>query len=102
VAQHHVAGFRWAQIAELPGTCEAAHAARRDHRDRPAAPHLPRLGATRLQAASQEFGMTSDDPTAARPVAGTGLDLPHARPAAADSRSGLEARQAMLSLESAP
>jgi hypothetical protein len=46
--------------------------------------------------------MTSDDPTAARPVAGTGLDLPHARPAAADSRSGLEARQAMLSLESAP
>jgi hypothetical protein len=48
----------------------------------------------------QQFGMSSDDPTAARPAAGTGLDLPHARPVAADSRGGLEARQAMLSLES--
>jgi hypothetical protein len=46
--------------------------------------------------------MTSDDPTATRPVAGTGLGLHHARPAAADSRCGLEARQARLSLESAP
>jgi hypothetical protein len=101
VAQHHVARFRWAQIAELPGTREAARAARRDHRDRPAAPHLARLRATRLQAASQEFGMTSD-PTAARPVAGTGPDLPHAQPAAADSRGGLEARQAMRGLESVP